>query len=88
MLTPSPEETNLTTPAQPCVPVAALAVDGVAPAAGDAVDFTGQATIDRVENGHAYLNLTTINGEACATPAEPDQDDMMKLAEEADQPQA
>ena len=71
---------------QTCVPLAALAIDGVAPAVGDTAEFTASGTIERIEGEHAYIALQQVNGETATAPqGEPDQDDMMRMAEEADE---
>lgn len=59
-----------------CVPTKALALDGeqgaVNPAVGDEVDFSGTATVTRIEGDQAYLAPKTINGEALASEAAPE----------------
>jgi hypothetical protein len=56
-----------------CIPVKALALPGesgeVTPAAGDEVDFSGTATLTRIEGDKAYLAPKTVNGEQVTTAA-------------------
>jgi hypothetical protein len=81
---------NITTPgAAPeiCAPVGALAVDGVAPAVGDVVEYQGRARVTRVEGDKAYLDTTDVNGMPThrqgGEEAE-ERDEMMRQAEETD----
>jgi len=52
-----------------CVPTAALAMPGegegqaTPPAMGDSVDFSGTATVSRIEGEEAYLQVETVNGQ-------------------------
>ena len=72
--------------AEMCVPVDALAVTGdgantVAPEVGDAVSFTVEGKVSRVEGKHAYIDAEKVNGqdipEADENPAnEPDEDNL------------
>lgn len=48
--------------AEVCVPTAALAIDGVAPAMGDTVEYQARARVTRVEGDKAYLDTTDVNG--------------------------
>ena len=83
MITP---DKSSTASAETCVPLAAVAIDGVAPTAGDTVEFSAKGSIERIEGDHAYVRLAEVNGQPATQPAgEPDQDDMLRLAEEADQ---
>lgn len=69
-----------------CIPLAALAIDGVAPGVGDTAEFTASGTVDRIEGEHAYVTLQQVNGQTASAPqGDMDQDDMMKMAEEADE---
>lgn len=80
------------TPAAPaaksrqCVPVAALAVDGTAPAAGDEADVTGKIRVTAVEGDKAYFELAEVNGEAVSndSAAAPAEEDPMEAAQKAD----
>jgi len=74
-----------------CVPTAALAIDGVAPAMGDTVEYQARARVTRVEGDKAYLDTTDVNGmpthrqgEGEEMPGEPDRDEMMRAAMAAD----
>lgn len=67
-----------------CVPAAALADagesgEGVAPAVGDSVDFTGRGTVTRAEGGNLYVQLAEVNGQPVGgdMAGEPDSDDAM-----------
>lgn len=77
-----------------CVPLKALSIDGTPPAVGDEVDFTAKGKVARVEGEHAYVTPSEVNGEPFSAPAEkpeaaePDDDDMMRIAEEADKKNA
>ena len=73
-----------------CVPLAALAVDGTNPAAGDAVEYKVQGKIARIDGDHAYVTPETINDQPAAGPAADDSpegmsdEDMMSEAKKAD----
>lgn len=72
-----------------CVPLSALSIDGTAPQAGDDVDFTAKGKVARIDEKNAYVTASEINGEPVAEeepemPTEPDDDDVMRAAEEAD----
>jgi len=69
-----------------CVPVAALALDGTEPAPGDETEVPASIRVTRVENGKAYFEIATINGEAVTDgEAKPEAEpDMMAMAAKAD----
>lgn len=67
-----------------CVPGAALTDagetgEGVAPAVGDSVEFSGRGTVSRVEGDKTWLELSEVNGQPVAgdMPGEPDADAAM-----------
>lgn len=58
-----------------CVPEGALSMageggEGVAPAVGDEVEFTGKGRVTRSEGGNAYIEVTEANGQPVAGMAE------------------
>lgn len=69
-----------------CVPLAALSLEGTAPAVGDAVEFTVAGKVTRIEGGHAYIAVETLNGEPLPQQASPAEADaaMMDEARAAD----
>lgn len=69
-----------------CVPLAALTLEGTAPAVGDDVEFKLGGKVARIEGGHAYITPKTINGEPIpAAPKPPDSEAaMMDEAARAD----
>lgn len=70
-----------------CVPMAALAIDGAAPAQGDAVQYTVKGKLSRIEGDKAYVTPDTINDQPAAgakTPETMSDDDMMDEARRAD----
>lgn len=79
-----------------CVPVASLSIsdegDDVAPEVGDPVEFSVTGTVTRVEGGNAYITPETVNGdplpeeaaEGPAMMAEPNETDMLSMAQTAD----
>lgn len=86
MITPN-ESSAPTSASEMAVPLELLSVDGVAPAAGDETEVPVRVRIARVEGKQAFVTPVAINGQelpAAATPSEPTDDDMMKLAQEAD----
>lgn len=84
MITPEPK------PAMPgsetCVPQAALEQNGETPEPGAEFEFSGKGRVTRVEGGHVYFETTQVNGEPVAAPekTEPNEEDVMRAAEEAD----
>ncbi len=71
-----------------CVPLAALAVDGTAPAAGDAVEYTVRGQLARSAGDHAYITPESINDEPATPPAaerELDEEGVAELARKADE---
>lgn len=72
-----------------CVPTAALAIDGTAPAQGDEVEYTVRGRIARVEGGKSYVTPETINDQPAAveeekSPEDMSDEDMMAAAKKAD----
>ena len=71
-----------------CVPLAALASDGAAPAEGDAVQYTVKGKLARIEGDKGYVIPETINdqpaGAGPKTPEDMSDDDMMAEAKRAD----
>jgi hypothetical protein len=67
-----------------CVPVAALAVDGTNPEAGDMVTISVAAEVLRVEGDCAYVRVETANGEPVQTPKpEAAEDEHQMMLDEA-----
>lgn len=72
-------------PEGPSVSIEAIAIDGVPPAVGDEIEYTGKGRITQVQNGRAFIETTEINGQPCGSEStEPDKDDVMRAAMEAD----
>jgi hypothetical protein len=71
------------------VPLAALEIDGTAPAVGDDVSYTVAGKIARVEGGHAYVTASTINDQPATKPTAPAAEmsdaDVMAAAKKADE---
>lgn len=90
MITPdkSKEPAGAMRSGEQCVSLSALEMDGTAPAAGDEIEFTGKGRVSRVEGDKVYFETTEVNGEpvtsGAASEPETDDDDIMKVAEEAD----
>lgn len=92
MITPNPAAASGGASSQmggeTCLPGELLAVDGVSPAEGDDVEFSVKGTVTRTEGGNVYVQPTAINGlpipAGAAPAAEPSEDDMRSMAEEAD----
>ena len=62
-----------------CVPLSTLSLPGesggdVPPAQGDELDFSGKATVSRVEGKYAYLTPTEINGNPVESSESPEQE--------------
>jgi hypothetical protein len=90
MITPG-STTQPSPAAEVCAPADALAVDGVAPAVGDTVEFQARARVTRIEGDKVYLDTTDVNGmpthrqgEGEEMPDAPDRDEMMRAAMAAD----
>jgi hypothetical protein len=71
------------------VPLAALEIEGTAPAVGDEVSYTVAGKISRIEGEHAYVTAETINDQPATKPGktggEMSDDDMMAMARKADE---
>lgn len=74
------------------VPTSALQVDGVAPAEGEEVEFTGRGRVVRVDGETLTIEPTEINETPVAGPSEPSaedaEQDMMAMAMKADEAQS
>jgi hypothetical protein len=66
------------------VPMAALALDGVAPGPGDSVSFTVSGRIVSAEGETARVQVETINDQPVAADAGAEDRAMMDAAEAAD----
>lgn len=67
------------------VPLAALSLDGTPPGEGDDVTFTITGKVARIEGEMAIIVPSAINDQPIsAAAAEPDADDAMKMARDAD----
>lgn len=69
-----------------CVPSTALEVgddtEKSAPEVGDSVEFAATGKVSRVEGGHIYIDVTTVNNQPIAAQKPPD--DMEESRLEAD----
>ena len=79
---PSPAPSGNTVP----VPLAALEVDGTAPAAGDEVTFSVTGRLVSAEGETGSVEVTSINGQPVSAPMDDMAQDaaMMKAAEASD----
>jgi hypothetical protein len=86
MITPDKPEPGATpAAAELSVPLAALAIDGTAPAAGDETEVPARLTLTRIDGDRAVFTVAAVNGEpVTAAKAAPAPDDMLAMAEEAD----
>lgn len=68
------------------LPLAALAIEGTAPAPGDRVSFTVEGTISAASGDEGDILIETVNGEPVAGAAMPEDEDaaLMRAALEAD----
>jgi len=70
------------------IPTPMLALEGAEPMEGDEVEFTVKGTVSRSENGKTFVTPTEVNGQPLPTEkapaAEPSEDDMRAMAEDAD----
>jgi hypothetical protein len=67
-----------------CVPVAALALDGTAPAEGDDVTYTVKGTVTRIEGDCAYVKPSSINDEPVKEKEVAEEPSAMDAAMQAD----
>ena len=69
------------------IPLAALAIDDTNPQAGDPVEGTYSGKVESLDGDMAVVALETLNGvpaPADTPAAEPDEDDLLRQAGEAD----
>lgn len=78
---------------EPCIPAAAVELDGAMPQPGDPITFEMGATVTRVADGQVYYTPATANGQpipaakpaADAAPALDDEETIRAQARAADE---